>query len=137
MNYSDLSEKIIQKIHSIGIGIALDDFGTGFSSLSYLCRFPIDTLKIDKSFVQEMTTSQKDCIMVRQTIEMGHELGLQVVAEGVETPEQLHLLRSFACDSAQGYLFSRPVPAARVLQLLNASHGRRPEEDVLPSRSIA
>jgi len=100
------------------VKVSVDDFGTGYATMKQFRDIPATELKIDKSFVQEMTSSQKDCIMVRQTIAMGHELGVQVIAEGVETLEQLYLLRSFGCDSAQGYLFSRPVPAIELVSWL-------------------
>ena len=101
-----------------GIRIAIDDFGTGYSSLSYLTRFHVDTLKIDRSFIRDMATGEKAAALVRAMIAMAHTLELRVVAEGVETPEQLALLRDFGCDVIQGYVFSPPLPAEEVLALL-------------------
>ncbi len=100
----------LQAIRDLGISIAIDDFGTGFSSLSYLSKFPVDTLKIDRSFVIEMTDSAQGLALVSTIISLAHALQLKVVAEGVETEEQARLLRLLNCDEMQGYLYSRPVP---------------------------
>lgn len=100
----------LQAIRDLGIRIAIDDFGTGFSSLSYLSKFPVDTLKIDRSFVVEMTDSAQGLALVSTIISLAHALQLKVVAEGVETEEQARLLRLLNCDEMQGYLYSRPVP---------------------------
>lgn len=101
----------LQAIRAMGVSIAIDDFGTGFSSLSYLARLPVDTLKIDRSFVVDMTASPQGLALVSTIISLAHSLELTVVAEGVETEEQSRLLRVLACDEMQGYLFSKPVPA--------------------------
>ncbi|HTD27927.1 MAG TPA: EAL domain-containing protein [Xanthomonadaceae bacterium] len=101
----------LQAIRSMGVTIAIDDFGTGFSSLSYLSRLPVDTLKIDRSFVNDMTATADGLALVSTIITLAHSLKLKVVAEGVETEEQSRLLRSLSCDEMQGFLFSRPVPA--------------------------
>ncbi|MFN2300975.1 MAG: EAL domain-containing protein [Gammaproteobacteria bacterium] len=101
----------LQAIRAMGITIAIDDFGTGFSSLSYLAKFPVDTLKIDRSFVVEMTLSSQGQALVSTIISLAHSLKLQVVAEGVETEEQARLLRLLGCDGMQGFLFSKAVPA--------------------------
>ncbi|MBU2873571.1 sensor domain-containing protein [Marinobacter salexigens] len=98
------------ELAGLGLSISLDDFGTGYSSLSYLKRFPIDTLKIDKSFIAEVTTDSGSRVIVNTIIAMAHALELKVVAEGVETEEQLVLLYDRGCDQAQGYLFARPLP---------------------------
>ena len=100
----------LQAIRDMGLSIAIDDFGTGFSSLSYLSKFPVDTLKIDRSFVIEMTDSAQGLALVSTIIGLAHALQLKVVAEGVETEEQARLLRLLNCDEMQGYLYSRPVP---------------------------
>jgi EAL domain-containing protein (putative c-di-GMP-specific phosphodiesterase class I) len=94
--------------------ISIDDFGTGYSSLAYLKRFPADELKIDKSFVLAMGEDEKDAAIVTAVVELGHKLGLGVVAEGAETQTALELLVSFDCDRAQGYFISRPIPAEDV-----------------------
>jgi EAL domain-containing protein (putative c-di-GMP-specific phosphodiesterase class I) len=93
----------------LGIRIAIDDFGTGYSSLAYLKRLPIDVLKIDRSFVMNMRTDQNDAVIVRSTIELGHNLGLEVVAEGVESEPVWSNLAELGCDMAQGYFLSRPM----------------------------
>ena len=97
-------------IRALGITIAIDDFGTGFSSLGYLAKLPVDTLKIDRSFVEEMTSAPEGLALVSTIINLAHSLKLKVVAEGVETEEQSRLLRLLSCDEIQGFLFSRPVP---------------------------
>ncbi len=101
----------LQAVHELGLRIYLDDFGTGYSSLSYLKRFPIDTLKIDKSFVQDMQPSGNEHTLVGAIVAMAKSLGLDVVAEGVELPEHMQILRAMGCHCAQGYYFSRPVAA--------------------------
>ena len=105
----------------IGVLLALDDFGTGYSSLSHLKRFPIDALKIDKSFVHDLTTGEDDAGIVTAVIGLGRTLHMRVVAEGVETREQLAILQEFDCPQGQGYYFSQPVPAAKFGHLLK--HG--------------
>jgi diguanylate cyclase (GGDEF)-like protein/PAS domain S-box-containing protein len=101
---------ILQSIRALGVSIAIDDFGTGFSSLSYLSKLPADTLKIDRSFVVDMTVAPEGLTLVSTIINLAHSLKLKVVAEGVETEEQSRLLRLLSCDEMQGYLFSKPVP---------------------------
>ncbi len=101
----------LKAIRAIGITIAIDDFGTGFSSLSYLSKLPVDTLKIDRSFVSDMAARSEGLALVSTIISLAHSLKLKVVAEGVETEEQMNLLRLLNCDEIQGFLFSKPVPA--------------------------
>jgi diguanylate cyclase (GGDEF)-like protein len=110
-----------------GITLAIDDYGTGHSSLAHLKRLPVDELKIDKSFVVHLTAIAEDNVIVRSTIELGHNMGLAVVAEGVESAECLELLRGFGCDLAQGYLISRPLPQDQLLAWLVASPRARDE----------
>jgi diguanylate cyclase (GGDEF)-like protein/PAS domain S-box-containing protein len=106
---------VLRALKDIGVSLAIDDFGTGYSSLSYLQRFPLDVLKVDKSFVDELGVSQEGEEIVLAVINLAHALGLEVVAEGVETEQQLDVLRRLHCDFAQGYLFSRPVSAADLI----------------------
>jgi diguanylate cyclase (GGDEF)-like protein/PAS domain S-box-containing protein len=103
---------IMDRINDLGVALSLDDFGTGYSSLSYLKRFPIDTLKIDRSFTMGIPLDTSDCAIASAIISMGRQLGHRVIAEGVETVEQLAFLRASGCDEVQGYLYSRPLPAA-------------------------
>jgi EAL domain-containing protein (putative c-di-GMP-specific phosphodiesterase class I) len=109
----------LQRLKKMGIKIALDDFGTGYSSLSYLKNFPIDVLKIDQSFIREMTLDSKDARIVCAIIEMGHSLGQKIVAEGVETEQQLIYLSHRGCDIIQGYYFSKPLPENKMTSLLS------------------
>jgi diguanylate cyclase (GGDEF)-like protein/PAS domain S-box-containing protein len=114
-------DQAIEKLHELklmGIRVAIDDFGTGYSSLNYLKRFPIDTLKIDKSFVADVCKDPHDTAIVRAIITLGHALDLTVVAEGVETQEQLKYLSSLGCDLVQGFLFSKSLPAPVFEELL-------------------
>lgn len=114
----ELAMKTMSALKAIGIRLSLDDFGTGYSSLSYLKRFPIDTLKIDKSFVREIPTDPKSAAVADGIITLGHRLALGVLAEGVETAEQLSVLYDSGCDMVQGYLFCRPLPAEQLTTLL-------------------
>jgi diguanylate cyclase (GGDEF)-like protein/PAS domain S-box-containing protein len=112
---------VLRGIKDLGVGLALDDFGTGYSSLSYLKRFPIDTLKIDQSFVRNITSDADDASIVSAVISMGKSLHMRVVAEGVETREQLEFLREQSCPEGQGYYFSHPLMAQEFTQLLGRS----------------
>jgi EAL domain-containing protein (putative c-di-GMP-specific phosphodiesterase class I) len=100
----------LQQIKALKIRIALDDFGTGFSSLSYLTSFPVDIIKIDRSFVMGCTAEPKNLIIIKAIIAMGHSMDKQIVAEGIETEEQFALMKALGCDEGQGYLFKHPVP---------------------------
>ena len=111
----------MQQLKALGVSLALDDFGTGYSSLNYLRRFPVDCLKIDRSFISDVASDPSASAVATSIVAIGHSLGLQVVAEGVETAEQLAFLRQCGCDSFQGYHFSRPVPAAEFATLLERS----------------
>jgi diguanylate cyclase (GGDEF)-like protein len=117
---------VLSRLSGMGVRLSIDDFGTGYSSLAYLKRLPVDELKIDKSFVQGMSDDENDAVIVRSTIDLGRNLGLRVVAEGVETTEAWRQLAALGCDVAQGYYLSRPVPAAELVAWLRATpRGRR------------
>ena len=109
----------------MGVSLALDDFGTGYSSLSYLKRFPINCLKIDKSFVDDKDKSDRDLKMVDSIITIAHNMGLTVVAEGVEQNAQLNILKALNCEEIQGYIFSKPVPEKDFKQLLTTDQDKR------------
>ena len=111
MRYEDLSIRTLGEIKQIGVRLALDDFGTGYSSLSYLKRFPIDALKIDRAFVSDVTTDPDDAAITRAIVAMAKNLGLYVIAEGVETEEQEAFLREIGCDGMQGFRIGPPVTA--------------------------
>jgi EAL domain-containing protein (putative c-di-GMP-specific phosphodiesterase class I) len=110
--------RVLDAIQSRGIRLAIDDFGTGYSSMSLMKQFPIDTIKIDRSFVRDLAEDPEDQAIAQAIISMGKALGMTVVAEGVETSEQQEFLRSHACDEMQGYLFSRPLPPRDLAELL-------------------
>jgi diguanylate cyclase (GGDEF)-like protein/PAS domain S-box-containing protein len=111
MTNTEDAARTLEYLSSLGVGLAIDDFGTGYSSLSYLKRFPLDALKIDRSFVRDLTTDVDDATITRAVISMAHNLSLKVIAEGVETEAQLAFLAEHGCDQIQGYFFSRPLPA--------------------------
>lgn len=112
------AESTIRQLHDYGVNIALDDFGTGFASLSHLRQFPVDTLKIDRSFVSDVAHLSDDAAIVAAIVSLGRNLGIKVVAEGVETPEQAMTLRAQGCEYGQGYLFCRPTPSEEIPALL-------------------
>lgn len=123
MHNAEDSIGIMRQLKSRGISLALDDFGTGYSSLAYLKRFPIDKLKIDKTFVRDIPDDTNDLAIVTAIIAMAHALGLAVQAEGVETVAQAEFLRECGCEYAQGYLFGRPLPADELEPVLEVSAG--------------
>lgn len=122
MQSPELSVRILYELKKLGIRVSLDDFGTGHSSLSYLKRFPIDTLKIDQSFVRDINSDSDTAAIVTAIIAIAHSLRLKVIAEGVEDSEQAAFLKRYACDQMQGYLVKPPVPASEFLQLMHAPH---------------
>ncbi len=128
MHDPDHAMRVLRALADGGMRVAIDDFGTGYSSLSYLTRFPAVALKIDRSFVQDMTKDTSDATIVRTIIEMAHSLGFTVVAEGVETEEQAAFLRLLRCEYAQGYLFARPMPADELARLV----ANQPQARVTP-----
>lgn len=124
MKNLDLTKKTLQELHNIGVSISLDDFGTGYSSLSYLKDFPIQCLKIDRSFVRDLTSDPNNAAITTAIIALGRGLNLAVVAEGVETEEQRNILKILQCELMQGYLFSRPLSAPEATRLLKKSQSR-------------
>jgi EAL domain-containing protein (putative c-di-GMP-specific phosphodiesterase class I) len=118
MKHAESAASVLQTLRGRGVQVAIDDFGTGYSSLSYLRKFPIDALKIDQSFVRQISATREDAAIVAAVISMGRSLRLRVVAEGVETQEELAFLQDHQCDEAQGYYFSRPVDAQQFSKLL-------------------
>ena len=110
--------EVLTQLKSAGCLISLDDFGTGYSSLSYLRRFPVDVLKLDKSFIDEIHTNSGDEALVKSIIQMSQVLGIKVVAEGVELQQQLAVLKEAGCDFIQGYYFSKPLPGDEIQAFL-------------------
>jgi EAL domain-containing protein (putative c-di-GMP-specific phosphodiesterase class I) len=133
MSDPDRSLVTLTRLAQLGVGLSVDDYGTGYSSLANLRRLPIDELKIDRSFVSPMLSDESDLIIVRSTINLGHDLGLKVVAEGVEDEATLHRLGGLGCDFAQGYHFSKPLAP----QAFNKWIGlpAQPPAAVLPART--
>ena len=110
--------EILQRLKDMGVGLAIDDFGVGYSSLQYLKRFPIDNLKIDSHFIKDLATDLEDQAIVIAIITMGHSMHLDVIAEGVETQQQLEFLRINGCDSVQGHYLNRPLSAQRTAEVI-------------------
>jgi EAL domain-containing protein (putative c-di-GMP-specific phosphodiesterase class I) len=115
MRDPERATELLEQLAAMGIRLSIDDYGTGHSSLAYLRRLPVHTLKIDRSFVQRLATDDEDLKIVCSTIDLGHCLGLRVIAEGVEDAASLELLRRHGCDLVQGYHLGRPVPAESLL----------------------
>lgn len=133
MSNAQATIDVLTKLKAMDVTISIDDFGTGFSSLSYLKRLPIDALKIDKSFVRDVTTDPDDAALVMAIVTLAHNLRLQVVAEGVETEEQLRFLHLLRCDEVQGYLFSKPLPAEGLEQVLALKPGELLSRTAFPA----
>ena len=114
----DRARAELEELHDLGVRIAIDDFGTGFSSLGQLRRFPVDMIKVDRSFVQGVEHDAKDAAITANLVSLAHALGLVAIAEGIETDGQLASVRELGCDLAQGYLFARPMPADEMTSLL-------------------
>jgi EAL domain-containing protein (putative c-di-GMP-specific phosphodiesterase class I) len=110
-----LATRVLEQLEALGVRLSIDDFGTGYSSLAYLKSLPVGEIKIDKAFVRTMMDEPSDAMIVRSTVDLGHNLGLDVVAEGVEDEATWNALRNFGCDYAQGYWMSRPVPADEIV----------------------
>ncbi len=113
---------VFEKLSRIGVRLSIDDFGTGYSALGYLRRFSVDTLKIDRSFIADVCTNQQDASLARTIVDMGHNFGLEIIAEGVENEEQLAFLNRYQCDLAQGYYFGKPMPYKALLEQLSSQH---------------
>ncbi|HEY4824382.1 MAG TPA: EAL domain-containing protein, partial [Solirubrobacteraceae bacterium] len=112
------TKRVLDKLSAMGVSLSIDDFGTGYSSLAYLSQLPVNEIKIDRSFVMNMAQSDNDAVIVRSTIDLARNLGLHVVAEGVETEQAWDRLSELGCTLAQGYYLSRPVPAAELTEWL-------------------
>ncbi len=117
------AQKVLDRLAELGVRLSIDDYGTGYSSLSYIMRLPVQELKIDQSFISRMASDQEISTIVRSTIDLGHNLGLKVVAEGVEDVSVWNMLRALGCDDAQGYFMSRPLPPAALTQWIRANDG--------------
>jgi len=131
----ELAASVLNRLKAMGVNISIDDFGTGFSSLGSLKRLPIDALKIDRSFVNDATTDPDDAALVMAIITLAHNLRLKVIAEGVETEEQLRFLHLLRCDEIQGSLFSKPLPADGLESLLDSHSGRLPVKALQQAQS--
>jgi EAL domain-containing protein (putative c-di-GMP-specific phosphodiesterase class I) len=131
LQHAEAALSTLKAFQEMGIHLSIDDFGTGYSSLSYLQRLPIKTLKIDQSFVKNIATDADNAAITRAIITMAHSLNLGVIAEGVETDEQLAVLRALGCDELQGYLFSPPLPADAMTKLLQSQRHHRPGDGPL------
>jgi EAL domain-containing protein (putative c-di-GMP-specific phosphodiesterase class I) len=141
MRHTESAAAILQALRQTGVQVAVDDFGTGYSSLSYLRKLPLDTLKIDQSFVRQVAIGGDEAAIVTAVLSMARNLKLRVVAEGVETKEELEFLRSHDCEQAQGYFFSRPVPPEQFVRLLQSEADRRQPVKAIahrqPARALA
>jgi diguanylate cyclase (GGDEF)-like protein len=137
MSDPEQSVAILEQLSAMGVLVSVDDFGTGYSSMSYLRRFPIDKLKIDRVFINEIASRPEDASIVRAIVSLAHSLNLKVVAEGVETPAQLDFLKTAGCDEYQGYHYSRPLPADQFQRLIRdaRSHDFLTEEDAVRTHS--
>jgi len=136
MQNLDTASRLLQRLKNLGVTLAMDDFGTGYSSLGYLRRFPFDTLKIDRSFVQDITTEPEDALIAVAVIAMAHSLGLKVVAEGVEAEAQMRYLQGHRCDEIQGYYYCKPLPAAAATDFLRMPPRLRLRDDLAGGRTL-
>lgn len=132
---TDLSAKVLESFRDVGVNLTIDDFGTGYSTFNYLKAIPVNTIKIDKSFVEYMADIEDDAFIVMTMISMAHGLGIYVVAEGIETPVQARMLKQQGCDAIQGYLVSRPIPADEVANWLNDNCQHREDKYYLKDYS--
>ena len=125
MSGADSVVATLDELHALGVELAIDDFGTGFSSMSYLKRFPVDRLKIDQTFVRDLLANKEDASITNVIINLGHSLGLKVIAEGVEEGAQLEFLGQCGCDEAQGYCISRPLSASAFAEFVSTHDADR------------
>jgi diguanylate cyclase (GGDEF)-like protein/PAS domain S-box-containing protein len=132
MNDLDLANRALKQLHDLGVRISLDDFGTGYSSLSYLQQFPIDTIKIDRSFIQKLEASSQAEEIVRTIVALAHGLGMKVTAEGIESQSQLTKLHEITCETGQGYLYARPGPQSTIDALLKENKRYMANEQAVP-----
>jgi EAL domain-containing protein (putative c-di-GMP-specific phosphodiesterase class I) len=134
----DVTIRVLARLQDVGVRVAIDDFGTGYSSLSYLKDFSVSALKIDQSFVRGLPGDSRDTAIATAIVTMGHGLGLSVIAEGVETPEQLASLQALGCDAVQGYFLSRPLELEACQRFFCATHppARRPSSSGLLATSL-
>ena len=123
MKNTEATLEVLERLRKIGVSTSIDDFGTGYSSLSHLHRLPVETLKIDRSFVWEINDGESGKELVRTMINLGHGLGLRIVAEGIETSEQAAVLQLFGCDLFQGFLISKPLPFLDILSFVRGWNG--------------
>ncbi len=121
MSDTEANIEMMQSLKSIGVELSIDDFGTGYSSLNYLRRFPIDALKIDRTFIKDIGSDEDTAAIVNATIGLAHSLRLRVVAEGAEHREQVDILRTYGCEEIQGYWYSPPLPAEEFSEWVRAS----------------
>jgi len=115
------ARRTVEELHKLGVSISIDDYGTGYSSLAYVKNLPVNELKIDREFIKNMIENKEDVAIVRSTIELGHNLGLKVVAEGIEREEEMQMLKDFGCDQAQGYLISKALTATDMEAWISAN----------------
>ncbi len=134
---TDLTNQYLKQWKDLGAQIALDDFGTGYASLGCLSRLPIDRLKLDQSLIHRMATDKKSVIIIRSILALAKELGIDVLAEGIETEHQLAMITDLGCPRAQGYLLGRPMPAERAQVVLRQSWGNRPATPIHSARNAA
>jgi len=125
MEYTEENLALLRRLRELGVGLAIDDFGTGYSSLSYLHKFPVDILKIDRSFVERLNNSTRDAELVATVLRLGQGLRMLTVAEGIEDHEQMLALRRLNCDLGQGFHFAHPMPPEEVEQMLRQTDADR------------
>jgi EAL domain-containing protein (putative c-di-GMP-specific phosphodiesterase class I) len=136
MENAELAATMLKQLFDLGLHLCIDDFGTGYSSLSYLHRFPVDTLKIDRSFVNRIEEKDENVEIVRTIATLARNLGMEVVAEGVESEDQLACLKALNCEYAQGYLFSKPLTAEDAARFIQSDQERRQEVSVAALNSL-